>query len=46
MNFRVFFLTITIHRNPISAADIQHERQIQKAMDDVKERQTPYCNYL
>ncbi|MFJ8526766.1 YrzI family small protein [Bacillus sp. NPDC094106] len=46
MTFRVLFLSITIQRNLFSESEIQHQQQIQKAMDEVKERQIPYCSHL
>ncbi|MBO1580538.1 MULTISPECIES: YrzI family small protein [Bacillus] len=46
MTFRVFFLTITIQRNSFSEAEILHDQHIQKAMNEVKERQSPYSSHL
>ncbi|PDY47024.1 YrzI family small protein [Bacillus pseudomycoides] len=46
MKFRVFFLTITIHKNKFSEFEMLHERQIKNAMDEVKERQVPYSSHL
>ncbi|KEK22921.1 YrzI family small protein [Bacillus gaemokensis] len=46
MKFRVFFLTITIQKNHFSKAKILHEQQIQKIMDEVKERQISYYNHM
>ncbi|MGE7890793.1 YrzI family small protein [Bacillus cereus] len=46
MKFKVFFLTITIQKNKFSESEILHNRQINQAMDHVKERQSHYCSHL
>ncbi|MGG0649704.1 YrzI family small protein [Bacillus mycoides] len=46
MKFRVLFLTITIQKNKLSESDMLHDRQIEKAMYNVKERQSHYCSHL
>ncbi|EJS68743.1 YrzI family protein [Bacillus cereus] len=46
MKFKVFFLTITIQKNKVSETEMLHERQINQAMDHVKERQSHYCSHL
>ncbi|PFL24673.1 YrzI family protein [Bacillus cereus] len=46
MTISVLFLSITIQRNTISKAKIFHNERIEKAMNDVKERQVLYCNHL
>ncbi|QUG84501.1 YrzI family small protein [Bacillus nitratireducens] len=46
MTISVLFLSITIQRNTISTAEIFHNERIEKAMNDVKERQVLYCNHL
>ena len=46
MKFKVFFLTITIQKNKFSESEMLHERQINQAMDSVKERQSHYCSHL
>ena len=46
MKFKVFFLTITIQKNKFSESEMLHERQINQAMDPVKERQSHYCSHL
>ncbi|EJS56494.1 YrzI family protein [Bacillus cereus] len=46
MKFKVFFLTITIQKNKLSESDTLHDRQIEQAMDNVKERQSHYCSHL
>ncbi|MEI4620359.1 YrzI family small protein [Bacillus pfraonensis] len=46
MKLQVFFLTITIQKNKLSEFEMLHEQQIQNAMDEVKERQLPYCSHL
>ncbi|EEM95826.1 YrzI family small protein [Bacillus thuringiensis] len=46
MKFKVFFLTITIQKNKFSESEMFHERQINQAMDSVKERQSHYCSHL
>ncbi|PEI94304.1 YrzI family protein [Bacillus pseudomycoides] len=46
MKFQVFFLTITVQRSKVSEAEILQEQQIKKMMDEVKERQVPYCSHL
>ncbi|PFA17651.1 YrzI family protein [Bacillus cereus] len=46
MKFRVFFLTITIHKSRFSEFEMLHDQQIQRAMNEVKERQLPYCSHL
>ncbi|KOS27410.1 sporulation protein [Bacillus anthracis] len=46
MKFKAFFLTITIQKSKLSQNEILHEQQIQKTMDEVKERQTHYCNHI
>ncbi|PEB80244.1 YrzI family small protein [Bacillus nitratireducens] len=46
MKFKVFFLTITIQKNKLSESDTLHDRQIEQAMGNVKERQSHYCSHL
>ncbi|GAB6421926.1 hypothetical protein bcgnr5390_04040 [Bacillus luti] len=46
MTISVLFLSITIQRNTISKAESFHNEQIEKAMNDVKERQVLYCDHL
>ncbi|HFR4153601.1 YrzI family small protein [Bacillus cereus] len=46
MKFKVFFLTITIQKNKFPESEMLHERQINQAMDSVKERQSHYCSHL
>ncbi|HGH7183278.1 YrzI family small protein [Bacillus luti] len=46
MKFKVFFLTIIIQKNKSSESNMLHERQINQAMDNVKERQSHYCSHL
>ncbi|MBO1625695.1 YrzI family protein [Bacillus cereus] len=46
MKFRVFFLTITIHKNQFSETEISHEQQIQKMINETKERQVSYYNHM
>ncbi|MED2788403.1 YrzI family small protein [Bacillus thuringiensis] len=46
MTISVLFLSITIQRNAISKDEILHNEQIEKAMNDVKERQALYCDHL
>ncbi|HDR7516317.1 YrzI family small protein [Bacillus mobilis] len=46
MTISVLFLSITIQRNIISKNEILHNEQIEKAMNDVKERQALYCDHL
>ncbi|WP_341519584.1 YrzI family small protein [Bacillus paramobilis] len=46
MTISVLFLSITIQRNTISQNVILHNEQIEKAMNDVKERQALYCDHL
>ncbi|HDR7794419.1 TPA: YrzI family small protein [Bacillus luti] len=46
MTISVLFLSITIQRNTLSNTEILHNEQIEKAMDDVKERQVLYCDHL
>ncbi|HDR7794423.1 TPA: YrzI family small protein [Bacillus luti] len=46
MKFKVFFLTITIQKAKFSESEILHERQINQAMENVKERQSHYCSHL
>ncbi|ANE86050.1 MULTISPECIES: YrzI family small protein [Bacillus] len=46
MTISVLFLSITIQRNIISKDEILHNEQIEKAMNDVKERQELYCDHL
>ncbi|MFJ8238363.1 YrzI family small protein [Bacillus tropicus] len=46
MKFKVFFLTITIQKTKFSDNEILHDHQINKAMEDVKERQSNYCSHL
>ncbi|WP_242212781.1 YrzI family small protein [Bacillus cereus group sp. BfR-BA-01383] len=46
MTISVLFLSITIQRNTISKTEIFHNKQIEKAMNDVKERQVLYCDHL
>ncbi|HDR6847439.1 TPA: YrzI family small protein, partial [Bacillus thuringiensis] len=37
---------ITIQKNKFSESEMLHERQINQAMDSVKERQSHYCSHL
>ncbi|EMA6342878.1 YrzI family small protein [Bacillus cytotoxicus] len=46
MTFRVLFLSITIQKTTTSEADLAHNEQIEKAMNEIKERQTLYCDHL
>jgi len=46
MTISVLFLSITIQRNTIPKNEILHNEQIEKAMNDVKERQALYCNHM
>ncbi|HDR8434723.1 TPA: YrzI family small protein [Bacillus cereus] len=46
MTISVLFLSITIQRNIISKDELLHNEQIEKAMNDVKERQALYCDHL
>ncbi|HEK9099051.1 YrzI family small protein [Bacillus pfraonensis] len=46
MKFRVFFLTITIHKSNFSETEILHEQQIRKIMTETKERQVSYYNHM
>ncbi|HFK1783498.1 YrzI family small protein [Bacillus cereus] len=46
MTISVLFLSITIQRNIISKDEILHNEQIEKAMNDVKERQALCCDHL
>ncbi|WP_459502751.1 YrzI family small protein [Bacillus sp. C1] len=46
MKFKVFFLTITIQKNKFSELEMLHGQHIQNAMNEVKERQLPYCSHL
>ncbi|MGG0010040.1 YrzI family small protein [Bacillus tropicus] len=46
MSSYVFFLTITIQKTKFSDSEILHGHQINKAMEDVKERQSHYCSHL
>ncbi|HHT7152249.1 YrzI family protein [Bacillus thuringiensis serovar andalousiensis] len=46
MTISVLFLSITIQRNIISKDEILHNEQIEKAMNDIKERQALYCDHL
>ncbi|HDR4559898.1 YrzI family protein [Bacillus cereus] len=48
MKFKVFFLTIIIQKNKFSESNTNmlHERQINQAMDNIKERQSHYCSHL
>ncbi|AXK18829.1 YrzI family small protein [Bacillus toyonensis] len=46
MTISVLFLSITIQRNRRSNTELLHNARIEKAMDDVKERQVLYCDHL
>ncbi len=46
MTISVLFLSITIQRNKISKDEMFHNEQIEKAMNDVKERQALYCDHM
>ena len=46
MTISVLFLSITIQRNTISKHEMFHNEQIEKAMNDVKERQALYCDHM
>ncbi|MED3622050.1 YrzI family small protein [Bacillus thuringiensis] len=46
MKFKAFFLTITIQKRKLSESEMFHERQINQAIDHVKERQSHYCSHL
>ncbi|CUB13716.1 putative sporulation protein (Bac_small_yrzI) [Bacillus cereus] len=46
MTINVLFLSITIQRNIISKDAFLYNEQIEKAMNDVKERQALYCDHM
>ncbi|EEL50382.1 MULTISPECIES: YrzI family small protein [Bacillus cereus group] len=46
MKFRVFFLTITVHKSRVSEAEVLHEQQIQQIMTETKERQVSYYKQM
>ncbi|MBH0346055.1 YrzI family protein [Bacillus thuringiensis serovar muju] len=46
MTISVLFLSITIQRNKISKDKMFHNEQMEKAMNDVKERQALYCDHM
>ncbi|MBO1625693.1 YrzI family protein [Bacillus cereus] len=46
MTFHVLFFSITIQRKQLSEVEIVHDQHIQKAMSDIKERQSPYSSHL
>ncbi|MGG0124594.1 YrzI family small protein [Bacillus paranthracis] len=46
MTISVLFLSITIQRNKISKDEMFHNEQIEKAMNDVKERQALYSDHM
>ena len=46
ITFCLLFLSITIQRNKISKDKMFHNEQIEKAMNDVKERQALYCDHM
>ncbi|PEP60267.1 YrzI family small protein [Bacillus pseudomycoides] len=46
MTFHVLFFSIKIQRKQLSEVEMLHDQHIQNAMDEVKERQVPYCSHL
>ncbi|PDZ10775.1 YrzI family protein [Bacillus pseudomycoides] len=46
MTFHVLFFSITIQRKQLSEVEMLHDQHIKNAMDEVKERQVPYCSHL
>lgn len=46
MTIHIFSLKITIQKEKFSKADFTHKQQIQNMMDEAKEKQAPYCNYM
>ncbi|MBC6973103.1 YrzI family small protein [Bacillus sp. Xin] len=46
MTFHVLFFSITIQRKQLSEVETMHDLHIEKAMSDIKERQTPYSSHL
>ncbi|QWI49972.1 YrzI family small protein [Bacillus mycoides] len=46
MKFHLFFLTITIQKETISANEAKQERQYKKIIDEVRDRRSKYYTHL
>ncbi|EJV71878.1 hypothetical protein BWGOE4_28260 [Bacillus mycoides] len=46
MKFHLFFLTITIQKETISANEVQQEVQYKKIIDEIRDRRSKYYTHL
>ncbi|MGU3371705.1 YrzI family small protein [Bacillus mycoides] len=46
MRFHLFFLTITIQKETISANEIKQEEQYKKIIDEIRDRRSKYYTHL
>ncbi|WP_242143181.1 MULTISPECIES: YrzI family small protein [unclassified Bacillus cereus group] len=46
MKFKVFFLTISIQKRPLSEAEVKQEQQYKKIIEEIRNRRSTYCRFL
>ncbi|WP_377865343.1 YrzI family small protein [Bacillus sp. R86525] len=46
MKFHLFFLTITIQKETISADEVKQEKQYKKIIDEIRDRKSKYYTHL
>ncbi|CAM4271830.1 YrzI family small protein [Bacillus manliponensis] len=46
MIFQIFSFKITIQKDKLSKTNFAHKEHIQSMIDEVKEKQAPYCNHM
>ncbi|MBJ7957236.1 YrzI family small protein [Bacillus mycoides] len=46
MRFHLFFLTITIQKDTISANEVNQEEQYKKIIDEIRDRRSKYYTHL
>ncbi|WP_369903382.1 YrzI family small protein [Bacillus manliponensis] len=46
MTIHLFSLKITIQKDKFSEKNFAHKECIQNMMDEMKEKQAPYCNHM
>ncbi|EEL87415.1 YrzI family protein [Bacillus cereus] len=46
MKFHLFFLTITIQKETISADEVKQQKQYKKIIDEIRDRRSKYYTHL
>ncbi|PFL24678.1 YrzI family protein [Bacillus cereus] len=46
MKFHLFFLTITIQKETISADEVKQEKQYKKIIDEIRDRRSKFYTHL